>query len=367
MIANGAPGLAGRSRFAHWPRDRARLGLAALVLLIGLCLLALRVPDASAVGPSPDGQTDLMLYEKVVAGMRNGGDYYLAATDAMRAGHYPLRPFFTVRMPTLAALLAGSPPVLGNALLIGLAALTGIAWGMRLFEQVAGTAGRLAVVVLLAGSMLAFVQPELVALHEIWAGLLVALSLALRRPGRWIESAAIALAAMLVRETALLYALVMLGFAVRDHAWREAMGWGVSIMLFGIALAAHAVAVMRITGPLDPVSPGWTGMLGFGFFVDSLRLATALQLLWQGAAAPLVGLALFGWASRTDALSTRVLALFVAYGALIALFARLDTFYWALMVAPMLLGGLVFAPDALRDLTARALDKRRITVTRVTR
>ena len=53
--------------------------------------------------------------------------------------------------------------------------------------------------------------------------------------------------------------------------------------------------------------------------------------------------------------------------ALIGTFARSDTFDWALLVAPVFLVGLVFVPDALRDLVRQALDRRRITVTRIAR
>ena len=66
-------------------------------------------------------------------------------------------------------------------------------------------------------------------------------------------------------------------------------------------------------------------------------------------------------------MGTRMIAILAAYAAAISLFARLDTFYWGLMVAPVFLLGLVFVPDGLRDLVRQSLDKRRITVTRVAR
>ena len=53
---------------------------------------------------------------------------------------------------------------------------------------------------------------------------------------------------------------------------------------------------------------------------------------------------------------------------LIGLAARLNNFYWGLMIGPVTLLGLVFAPDGLRDLVRAATARgRRITVTRVTR
>jgi len=363
--------LAAPSRFAGLRKSRARIAIGLLVLLLLACLTALTVPDPAAVsggsGASQSDQTDLMVYEKIVAGVKGGGDYYTVATDTLRAGGYPLRPFFTVRMPSLAVLQAALPAWGPAALLYLLAAYVGLVWVLRLREALPRAVPRIFAGVLLIGSMLAFLQPDLAAFHEIWAGLLIALSLGLRRPGRWVEAVALGLVAMLIRETAALYAVVMLAMAWLEGERREALGWFAALTLFAAALAAHAWAVTGVTGPLDPASPGWSGLLGFGFFVKAIALATALQLVPIAAAALIVGLCLFGWASWNDPLGLRMLVVFACYAALIGVFARLDTFYWALMVAPLFLVGLVFVPDGLRDLFRPSLDRRRITVTRVAR
>ncbi|UYY58540.1 hypothetical protein [Sphingomonas sp. S2-65] len=380
MARTASRWLAGPTRFAALSRSRARIGLALLPVLLLLCLSALFAAQPPSAGMSATGEptssadeapahdSDVVLYEKIVAGVRSdAGDYYTVATDAMRAGRYPLRPFVTVRMPALATVQAALPDWGPSLLLVLLAAVTAAAWGLRLGEVLPGWAPRAAASVLLLGSMLALLQPALWALHDLWAGLLIALSLALRRPGRWMEAVALALAAMLIRETAALYVVVMAALAWRDGARAEARGWVAALLLFGLALAAHAHAVMGATSPLDAILPGWTGLLGAGFFVKAVTLSTVLQFLplWGGAL--LVGLILFGWASWADPLGHRFLVVLIAYGALIGVFARPENFYWALIVAPLFLVGLVFVPDGLRDLVARALDKRRITVTRVTR
>jgi hypothetical protein len=108
-------------------------------------------------------------------------------------------------------------------------------------------------------------------------------------------------------------------------------------------------------------------MLGFGFAVHVLVLATALSQLplWLGA--PLVGLSVIGWAGWRHPLAERVLIVLAGYALLLALFCRADTYYWVLLAAPVLLPGLAFAPDTIRDLVRAALDTRRITVTRVRR
>jgi hypothetical protein len=155
--------------------------------------------------------------------------------------------------------------------------------------------------------------------------------------------------------------------ALLDGQRREAMGWGAALGVLAVVVAAHAFAVAQVVGPLDPASPGWAGLLGFGFFVKTMAISTALNLAPAWASALLVGLALFGWASWRDPLALRVLAVLAAYALLLSLFGRPDTFYWGLLVAPAILVGLAFAPDGLRDLTVAALDSRRITVTRSVR
>ncbi|WP_343518875.1 hypothetical protein [Sphingomonas sp.] len=357
------------SRFAALSRTRARLVLAALAILLlaSLAVLGVPQPAADAPGASGDRQTDVALYEGIVAAVTHGQDYYRAAADALRAGSYPLRPFLTFRLPGLAVLQAALPPAVTLGLLYALAAATGFVWYRRLAEALPGAPARLLALFLLAAGMLAFVQPALVAFHEIWAGLLVALSLALRRPGQWVEAAAIALIAMLVRETAALYVVIMCGLAFAEGQRREAIGWAAALGVFAGVLAAHAVAVHGVTGVLDAASPGWAGMHGFGLFVRAMTLATGLQLLPAAAAALLVALALFGWTSWRDPLALRAVATFTAYALVISLFARLDTFYWGLLIAPAFLAGLAFVPDGLRDLGVRALDTRRVRVHRVER
>lgn len=362
--------LAAPSRFAGLGKARARgvLVLLGLGLLLALTALVATGPAAvSSGGKTPDDQSDVILYESIVDGIRHGGDYYTVAASALRAGDYPLRPFVTFRLPGLAQLQAHMPRPIVFICLYLLAFCTFTAWAIRLREALSGWAPLAIGLALVAGGMMAFVQSDLWAFHEIWAGLLIALSLALRRPDRWLAAVAIGLIAMLIRETAALYALVMLGLAWRDGERREALGWAAALALFGVALAAHAFAVGAVTTPADPASPGWSGMHGPGFAAKALVLSTAVRLFPMAIAAPLVALALFGWAAWRDPLAVRVWATIALFGVLLALFARADTFYWALMIAPLALAGLVFVPDGLRDVAAQALDKRRITVTRVTR
>jgi hypothetical protein len=361
------------SRFAGWSRDRARAVLGIVVALMALCLLSpdLRTPDPSAA-PAPTieiAESDLGLYDAIVARMRHGDTYYRAATQEMRARPgYPLRPFITVRPPLLAEVQATLPRFIAQALLYLLIVAVALAWVVRVTEAFPDGAARIVAALLLGGGLFTAIQPFLFPSHELWAALLIALSLGVRRPGRWIEAVALALAAMLVRELAALYVVVMLAFAWSEGERREAVGWGVALAVFAAALGAHAWGVAQVTGPLDLASDGWTGLNGVWFFVQTVRHATVLEAFPYLVAIPLVILSLLGWASWRDPVAGRAFATFTGYGLLIALAARLNNFYWGLMVAPVFLLGLAFAPDGVRDLWRAAVGQRRkITVTRVSR
>jgi len=59
-----------------------------------------------------------------------------------------------------------------------------------------------------------------------------------------------------------------------------------------------------------------------------------------------------GWMSWSDRLALRVVGLVAGYSLAIALFARPDTFYWALLFSTLLLPGLIFVPDLVRDVVS---------------
>jgi len=360
--------LTAPTRYARLTRGQARIAFVALLAVLAISLSALLSPAPPKIHHNAtarsDDRADIVLYESIVAGVRGGGNYYLVAADAHRTGHYPLRPFVTVRLPTLATVQAALPRLVSVGLLYALALGTFSAWFFRLRPAFSRTPPRIVALGLLAGGMMAFVQSELVAFHEIWAGLLIALSLAAWRPGRWIEAVALALCAVLIRETAALYLIVMGALALVEGRRREALGWAVAIVVLGVAVALHAHAVAQVVSSRDLHSQGWAGMLGFGFFVRTMTISTSLMLAPLWLSAPLVALALFGWSAWNDPTGLRALATFGVYGLLISLFGRVDTFYWGLLVAPAFLVGLAFVPDAIREIGYRLVDKRRITVTK---
>jgi hypothetical protein len=342
------------------------LALIALLLLASLTSLVTpdRAPVSAEASSSAEDGNDALLYESIVDDMRHGADYYSAAAGALRMGGYPLRPFTAFRLPTLAVVQSGMSPVAAALLLYALAIVTLWSWWVRLRDAFRRLQPRLLAILLAAAGVASAVSGELVACHEIWAGLLIALSLAARRPWRWGTAVALGLSAMLIHETAVLYVIVMAGAALIEDHRREASAWIGAIAVFAIVLLLHVNAVAQVLRPLDPASPGWTGVPGFGFAVRATVTTSAISLLPAAIGALLAGLALAGWAAWRDPLAMRAFATLVGDLLLLSLFGRPGTSSWAFLIAPFAFVGLAFTRDAARDLFRAALDRRRITVTR---
>ena len=210
---------------------------------------------------------------------------------------------------------------------------------------------------LLAGGLGGLLQPMTGLFHESWAALLLALMVAIRRPGLAWPAMIAGGAALMFRELALPMVLAMGGLALIEKRWREAAGWALIVAIFAAYVALHAHWVAQVVLPGDPASQGWSRQLGLQFALKSIAKVTFGIRLPDILAAALLTLSLFGWASVRSGWALRAFLLLLGYGAMLALFARADTFYWALIAAPLSFVGLSFLPKSFADL-AKAIGRK---------
>lgn len=343
------------TRYEGWPRWAALAVFGALLALLAVATWSPASSPAPKVRASPAQQSDLQLYREIIAGVEAGGDYYEVAAEELRKGNYPLKPFFTFRLPTHATVYAAA----GEQVMIGLVWALGIAlafaWWIKL-RPVLPLKLLAAFAILTAGGLGGLMQPMTGLFHESWAALLLALMIAVYRPERYGPAILLGTAALMIRELALPMIVAMGGLALLAKRWREAASWALVVTLFGIYMTLHAQWVSQVVLPSDLPSPGWDKMNGLQFALKSLAKVTFGIRLPDALAAVLLILSLFGWASVKDGWALRVAILLAGYGTMLALFARADTFYWALIAAPLSFAGLVFVPRALADL-AKAMRK----------
>jgi hypothetical protein len=338
-----------RTRYEGWMRGPALALIAALTALLAIACWSPAGAPAPKLRASPAQHSDLQLYRDIIKGVAEGGDYYDVAAREQRTAGYPLKPFYTFRLPTQATVYAalGEPVmrVVVWVLCVGMM----VAWCVRLrpFLPLPLLGGSM---VLMAGGIGGLLQPQTSVFHEDWTAIFLALMVALRRPDRLWPAFLAGAAALMVRELALPMILAMGALALLEKRWREAAGWAAIVALFGIYLAAHAFWVSQVVLPGDQASQGWSQMLGAKFALKSIAKVTwGIRMPYPIVSALLI-LSLFGWASVRSGWALRAFLLLLGYGAMLALFARADTFYWALIAAPLSFVGLAFLPKVFSDL-----------------
>ena len=355
-------------RFAHWRRGPAVVLLIVIAVLLALAALTpltasmdgevASVPSIvpeSATSTEDGRDTDLALYDRIIERVANGENYYAVAVEEQRRGNYPVRPGLAVRLPTLALLHAW----LGEDVLQGLSILllgaTAFAWWKRLGEEPGGARYRLigATLMVLGGS--STINRYYFVLHEFWTGMLIALALGLHRPGRWHASLAVAALALLLREHALPFVLLMAAMALWRRDWREGAAWGLLTLIYAAVLMVHLSTVAGFVGPQDPLGPTWLTLDGLSGWLSKIVLSSNLRFLPHAIAGPLVVLMVFGWAGwKSDAGRTACL-LYLGYALAFMIGGRANNFYWGAVVAPAMFVGLAFVPLAARSLVRTAL------------
>lgn len=354
-------------RFARWPRALAWAVLALVaVILAAAAMTAPSSPRTGAAAPAvapasapAPRDTDLQLYDRIAARVAAGESYYRAATDEQRARDFPVRPAFAVRLPTLAYLTAwiGQDGLVTLAMLLGLGVLA--AWWNRLGAEAGGGEHRAIALLLLAVGALTGFKSQYLALHEVWAGLLLALAGGLHRPGRWRAAWLAVALALAIREHALPFALLLAAFAAWRRDWRELAAWLLLIVLFAVGLALHVHAVNQHLLASDRPSPPWLAFRGLGGWTGNIVDSSVLHLLPAWLAAPLALLPLVGWAGWKTPAGSFYTLLFLGYGLLFMIAGRANNFYWALVVTPLWFVGYAFLPMALRSLvSARGANRR---------
>ncbi len=355
-----------RSRFYGIGKGYSIAALLALCMLITICVwpkpVTVAPPKIVTTSPQAAQETvmndDLRLYRLINDRIEKGASYYQAAFVEQRINGYPVKPFVTVRLPILAAISAVLGHVAMTILLALLCIATVLAWWRQLDGAFRDPGRRVTGVMLLASGLMLAIFPQYIVLHELWAGVFIALSLGLYRPQRFWPSVIAAACALAIRETTLPFAMLMAAFAVFERRWREVMAWGLLICAFATGLYAHYVVVSALVIQSDLASPGWVQIGGVNAAVRALTMTSALRTLPELIAAFAIALSLFGWASWRSAIGCRGTLYLAGYSFMLMLIGRAENFYWGVMVAPLLLLGLAFFPQAILDI-AHNLNPRR--------
>jgi hypothetical protein len=287
--------------------------------------------------------------------MRAGMPYYAAAGSQLRNRGYAMSSVFNWRLPTLAWLFAVLPSdTVARGLLGGVALLSLLLWYTALRRQM-GPPVAFAVCLALLGVLACPFMAGFFRIHEAWAGVAIALSIAASVLELPTVSVLAGLAALAVRELSLAYVALAVLLAWRKNRRRQVLAWlaGVTVFCAGWALHAHQVLQHQRAGDQAQLM-SWLQFGGWHFV-----LKTALLNAWTLAAPepvtavvwPLALLGLLAW--RTP-LGQRTAATAYVYVVTFLFVGLPYNHLWGLMYAGLVLPGLLFVPAALRDLWQRA-------------
>ena len=356
-------------RFAGWDRWPARILLlvvAALLVLAAIAPLSASLDGKPSEVPSligdgaPNGQTeserddDLAFYDRVIERVEHGENYYDFIVEEQRARDYPVRPGLAVRLPTLAWIYAslGEPAMIALAIALLFACIW--AWWNRLGEEPGGVRFRLLGTALMAMGGSLGLNRSFFVLHELWAGMLIALAFGLHRPGRWGAALLFAALALALRELVLPFVLLMAAMAAWRKDWREATAWIMLVAVFAAIMVWHLSLIAVQEVPSDPVGPDWLVLRGLSGWLGNIVLSSNLRLLPHELASPVVILMALGWAGWKSSAGTTGTFLYLGYGLAFMLAGRANNFYWGAVVAPAMFIGLAFLPMALPSLVRAA-------------
>lgn len=348
-----ARGVATRFQ-SHSARGSRLILLLMAVLSVYGCLSVNSSDFIPPIGASDPQSIDSNLYRAVADRVRAGEGYYKAAGAELRSRGYATRPFFNWRLPLLADII-GRLPSTDAALpvAIAVAGLVLLVWLIVLARQEIPIFVIVTLLLLVRG-LLAAVIPPAFLFHELWAGMLIALSIGLHGLGWRRASITAGLLALFIRELVLPFAVVMLAIAWYEKHRREAWTWAAGIAAFAVFLGVHALHVNSLITAADRAHEGWLHCNGWGFVLATGKFNTLLVNAPQWVLALAMPAAMLGLVAWRGPTGLRAAATVGTYMCAFLIAGRACNFYWGMLYAPLLSLGLAYSPWALLDLLRSA-------------
>lgn len=308
-------------------RKPALMALAGLLMLL-LAGLALQAPKPRTL---KKGEGDVVLFETVVARVRNGESYYPAMGSDLRSRGYPTASVFNWRMPFPLRVAAVAPKVTMVCFFaLGVLAVLGT---LALLMREAPEAMMVTILAQTGVTISLLKVPQFVLMSEAWAGFLIMTSLAAYGRRWWTAGAGFGVLALLVRELAAPYCLVCGVIAVAQKRWRESAVWLLGAILYVAYLLWHVSQVNAQLGLHERShNESWIQFGGLPFVLRIISFGGWYEVLpdWSRAVGCVLLVAAL-WAPRA---SRQLRALVAAYLVFFSVVGQSFNQYWGLVTAP---------------------------------
>ncbi len=340
---------------ANSTRLFARVALSAWLLTTVLAVATTISPAASdAVVGERARPGDNELHWAVADRVARGEGYYRALAEELRLRGYPTRSVFNWRTP-LPVWLVGhlSYPWIGRATLsiLGLAMLV-LGTGMVLHEDWPRMGMALLTALLLTGpAWVCAMRGLFISMHELWAGTLVAISVAAWGLNWRGTAIAAGMLAPFFRELALPYPLLCAALAWRERRYRELALWVAGLLAWIAFFAVHWLEVTRAMPPGGRFhNHSWIQLGGLPFIIATMSANYYLLLLPKWVSAVYFVAAMFGLLGWHTSGGRRVAITASLFVLLFSVVGQDFNFYWGMIYAPLMCFGAARFPTSLRNL-----------------
>jgi len=312
---------------------QARLVCAAIAATAVFMLATLASQSVGA--PRRGGEGDIGLFRATVERVRGGEAYYAVMADEMPRRGYPTASVFNWRSPLPLWLIGRLPSGVAKSGLIAIAAAT-LLLAYRMMQQETSRPTAALCVLLMIGALLPCVVGDLFVMPVVWSGALIALSLVALAAGHEKTGLVAGIAALLVRDLALVYVVASAGLAFWERRWRELAGWMAGLALWAVYYGWH-IALALEHQPASPVAhdAGWIQLGGAAFLIGicQMNLFLLVRPAWL-AALYLVAVLFGGWGWQSD-WGRRATLITLAYLLTFAVVGQPFNQYWGSLVAPL--------------------------------
>jgi hypothetical protein len=328
---------------------------ALLVSLITIGLLIYGIITCRPAG-SPGGvpgkeENDLQCYRAIIDRMHTGEGYYKAAGAELSGRGYPTTSLFNWRLPLLAKSISTLPNAdLARIPAVLLAVATSFLWVSILMANLPSLGWKIFGSLLVIDPIVYSLSGYVFLTHEFWAGTLISLSLAAYAKKWGVVAVASGLAALFIRELALLFVAAMMLIDFKERKRPMVIAWLIGIAVFGVELFYHWLRISEISNHVPVIKVGWIALGGWPFVIGTSQMSSYLISLpaWVGAIIlPLILLGFLGWRGSLG------LRLGLTVGGYMAAFLFVGfhfNVYWGMIYSSVMLLGLLITPYAIKDL-----------------
>ena len=328
------------SKLDEVDRDANRSGTLVRLAILAATIVALVWVSLSPLkkgraDQQPVREGDVALYAAEVQRMRAGEGYYSATAAELSSRGYPTEKLLNWRTPAPMWLLGQFPrDEWGKTILTALAAAM-LLLGYAALRDARGPG--MAALATLAATGVVILCPlgSLHVMPVLWAGVLIALSLACFGLRCEVAGVVCGLAALFLRDLAGPYCAASCVYALWHGRRREAVLWAVGIAAYFAFFAWHAgqVAAFRPEGG-HAHAGSWLQFGGAAFVLSTAQINAYLLVAPQWCAAVFLSLALFGAAHAESDFETRTTGFLLLYILLFGFVGYDFNQYWGAMLTP---------------------------------